>query len=72
MNKHDSGQYECFLSNGERDIIRLTVNGKLFKPKENVVFYENYVDQKLLKMSTSVPLNRFSRVFTSCLEIYYL
>ena len=37
LNKADSGDYECFLTNGEREIVKLEVHGQYFKPKENTL-----------------------------------
>ena len=35
VNKADAGEYECFLTNGEHEIVKLTVHGQYFKPKGN-------------------------------------
>ena len=62
LNKYDNGEYECFLSNGERDTVSLKVTeSEPFKPKEKQMISQNS-DKNL---STDMSLKKGAHIFTS-------
>ena len=65
LNKADSGEYECFLSNGESEIVKLEVNGQYFKPKENAPFSLEKEGYDLVKDSSARVSLKQSYYFTS-------
>jgi hypothetical protein len=67
VNKADAGEYECFLTNGEREIVKLTVHGQYFKPKENAPL--SYEKKEIVKDSSGGVSFKKSYYFTSNLVL---